>query len=69
LLLSQASIAIILPVSIICLFYLTSRKNLMGNTVNKRIDIIILIMISLFSAYICLLGVKGVISDIINVLN
>lgn len=69
LLLSQASIAIILPVSIVCLFYLTSRKDLMGNNTNKWIDIIILTLISLFSAYICLLGVKGLISDIINMLN
>ena len=69
LLLSQASIAIILPVSIVALFYLTSRKNLMGNTVNKRSDKVILILISLFSVYICLLGVKGVIGDIINFLS
>jgi manganese transport protein len=68
LLLSQASIAIILPVSIISLFYLTSKKSLMGKIANKWIDKIILTFISLFSVYICLLGVKGVVSDIINFL-
>jgi len=66
LLLSQASIAIILPVSIVSLFYLTSSKSLMGHETNKPVDKIILTLISLFSVYICLLGIKGVIGDIIN---
>lgn len=66
LLLSQASIAIILPVTIVSLFYLTSKKSLMGNDANKWIDIIILTLVSLFSAYICILGIEGVFSDIIN---
>ncbi len=69
LLLSQASIAIILPISIVSLFYLTSRKSLMGNATNKPGDKIILTIISLFSAYICVLGVRGVIGDIINFLS
>ena len=66
LLLSQASIAIILPVSIVSLFYLTSRKSVMGHETNKPVVKIILTLISLFSVYICLLGIKGVIGDIIN---
>ncbi len=69
LLLSQASIAIILPVSIVSLFFLTSRKSLMGNAVNGRGDNLLLTLISLFSAYICILGVEGVIGDIVNFLN
>ena len=69
LLLSQASIAIILPVSIVSLFYLTSRKSLMGNATNKTVDRTILTLISLFSVYICVLGVRGVIDDIINILS
>ena len=69
LLLSQASIAIILPVSIVSLFFLTSRKSLMGNAVNGRGDNILLTLISLFSAYICILGVEGVIGDVIHFLN
>ena len=68
LLLSQACIAIILPVSIVSLFYLTSMKSLMGNEANKRVDKVILILISLFSGYISLLGIEGVINDIINFL-
>lgn len=65
LLLSQASIAIILPLSIVCLFILTSRKSLMGIAINKQVDYILLSLISLFSLFICLLGIKGIISDII----
>lgn len=69
LLLSQASIAIILPVSIVSLFYLSSSKNLMGNAANKQVDKIILTLISLITFYICLLGIKGFIGDITNFLN
>jgi Mn2+/Fe2+ NRAMP family transporter len=61
-------IAIILPVSIVALFYLTSKRSLMGQATNKPVDKLILILISLFSIYICFLGVKGVFSDIINFL-
>jgi Mn2+/Fe2+ NRAMP family transporter len=64
LLLSQASIAIILPVSVVSLFYLTSRKNLMGSETNRWSDRIILTLIVLFSAYVCMLGIRGVAGDI-----
>jgi len=38
----------------------------MGHETNKPVVKIILTLISLFSVYICLLGIKGVIGDIIN---
>ncbi len=66
LLLSQASIAIILPISIASLFYLTSNKKLMGNSSNKTIDIVILTLIMIFSLYMCILGIKGVFLDIFS---
>ena len=66
LLLSQASIAIILPVSIGSLFYLTSNKKLMGTSSNKALDIIILSLIMAFSMYVSVLGIKGVFIDIFH---
>ncbi len=67
LLLSQASIAIILPVSIVALFFLTSKKKLMKSHCNKTIDYILLGLIMVFAFYMCGLGIEGVISDIINI--
>jgi len=66
LLLSQASIAIMLPVSIASLFFLTSKKKLMGEYSNSFSDIIILGLIMIFAVYMCTLGIKGVITDIAN---
>lgn len=66
LMLSQASIAIMLPLSIVSLFYLTSRKKIMGKYSNTLFDWIILGLITIFSVYICALGVEGVINDLIN---
>jgi Mn2+/Fe2+ NRAMP family transporter len=64
LLLSQASIAIMLPVSIAALFILTSRKKLMGENVNQPVDYILLALIMIFALYMCWIGINGVLSDI-----
>ena len=64
LMLSQACIAIVLPITIASVFYLTSKKNIMGNHANRFHDIIILSFIMLFSLYMSVLGVQGLIVDI-----
>lgn len=64
LILSQACITIILPVTIACIFYLTSKKVLMGNHVNCIYDYVLLSIILLFSVYVSTLGIKGLITDL-----
>jgi len=66
-LISQASIAIILPVSIASLFILTSTKSIMRSYSNRPVDYVLLGLIMLFALYMCSLGIKGVIADIINI--
>ncbi|MBJ6368631.1 Nramp family divalent metal transporter [Snuella sedimenti] len=64
LILSQACIVIILPITIACIFYLTSKKVLMGNHVNRIYDYVLLSIILLFSVYVSTLGIKGLITDL-----
>ncbi|WP_299547797.1 Nramp family divalent metal transporter [Seonamhaeicola sp.] len=64
LMLSQASIAIVLPLTIGSVFYLTCKKSLMDQYVNKIHDIIILILIMGFTLYVSSLGIEGLISDL-----
>jgi Mn2+/Fe2+ NRAMP family transporter len=61
---SQACLAVILPVSIVSLFYLTGNKSLMKEYSNSRFDKAILIIIMAFSSYISFLGIKGLIIDL-----
>jgi len=65
---SQACIGIILPLLIACLWYLTTRKTLMGKYVNKPFDNYLLLGILLFSAVMGGLGLKGVLTDILNMI-
>ncbi|NND07035.1 MAG: Nramp family divalent metal transporter [Saprospiraceae bacterium] len=65
-LLSQACIAIVLPVVIASVFYLTSSEVLMGKYRNKQVDTIILSLIMIFAMYMGGLGIKGLITDLIN---
>lgn len=64
--LSQACIAIMLPLTIASIFYLTSNKKLMKEYVNKASEKIILSLIMLFSIYMGLLGIKGLIIDLMK---
>lgn len=66
LMLSQACIAIVLPITIGSVFYLTCNKSLMGNHVNKMYDLIILSIIMLFTLYVSSLGIEGLITDLSN---
>lgn len=65
-LLSQACIAIMLPLTIASIFYLTSNKKLMKEFVNKTKEKVILTLIMLFSIYMGCLGIEGLIIDLMN---
>ena len=64
LILSQTCIAIILPLTVGSLFYLSGKKSLMKNYSIQRFDIIILSLIMLFSLYMSVLGIREIITDI-----
>lgn len=64
LILSQACITIILPIIIACIFYLTSKKELMNKHINRYYDVILLSTILLFSIYMSSLGMRGLINDL-----
>jgi len=67
LMLSQASIAIVLPITVGSVFYLTCKKSLMKSHVNKIHDIIILILIMAFTLYVSSLGIEGLIEDLAKI--
>jgi len=57
---SQAFNAVILPITVACIFYLANRKDLMGAYKNTVVSNIILVTILLFSIFTSFIGVKGV---------
>lgn len=58
---SQALNAIILPLTVISIFYLVNRKNLMGENKAGKVSNIILTLILLFAIFTSVSGIKGVI--------
>ena len=56
---SQAFNAVILPVTVVCIFYLSNRKDLMGEQVNHWSANIILVHILLFALFTSSVGVRG----------
>ena len=65
-LLSQACISIVLPLTLAAVFYLTSSKHLMHDNANKTYDHIILWLIMAFSIYMSYLGIGGLLMDLQN---
>ena len=57
---SQAFNAVILPITVACIFYLANQKDLMGNHKNTIIANIILAVILLFSLFTSVIAIKGV---------
>ena len=57
---SQAFNAVILPITVACIFYLSNRKDLMKEHKNTLVSNIILLAILLFSIFTSFVGVKGV---------
>ena len=61
---SQAFGAVILPITVGCIFYLTNRKDLMGEHKNKLVANIILAAIMVFALFMSYLAVKGLILEL-----
>jgi Mn2+/Fe2+ NRAMP family transporter len=59
---SQAFNAVILPITVACIFYLSNRTDLMGEHKNKLISNLILTAILLFSLFTSFIAVKGVLN-------
>ena len=60
---SQAFGAIILPLTVGCIFYLTNRKDLMGEHKNKPLSNTILAVILLFALFMSFLAIKGLVLE------
>lgn len=65
LLLSQACLAIVLPLTVGAIFYLTSKKSVMNSHVNGLKEYIILGLVMLFSLYMGAQGFIGLIEDLL----
>jgi Mn2+/Fe2+ NRAMP family transporter len=57
---SQAFNAVILPITVACIFYLSNRKDLMGEHRSSAIGNIVLTAILLFSLFTSSVSVRGV---------
>ena len=57
---SQSFNAVILPTSVLCIFYLGNRKELMAEHRNNLATNIVLFLILLFSIFTSVVGIKGV---------
>ena len=57
---SQAFNAVILPVTVACIFYLGNRKDLMGAYKNGLIANIILTAVLFFALFTSAIGIRGV---------
>ena len=63
-LISQAALTMLLPLTLIAIVYITSQKSIMGKYHNKSCDYGILILIMSFAIYMGVLGIQGLIVDI-----
>ena len=63
-LLSQACLAVVLPITIGSIIYLTGKRNLMKAYINKKSDWIFLSAIMMFSLYMSGLGIRGLLIDL-----
>jgi len=61
---SQAFNSVILPVTVVCIFYLGNKKELMGKHRNTKMTNIILSVILLFSIVTSVMGISGVLQII-----
>lgn len=63
-LLSQASISVVLPLVVLAIIYLTSKKSIMGDYRTKKKDYVVLTGILIFAFYMSFQGIKGLIIDL-----
>ena len=64
LLLSQAGISVVMPLALLGLMYLSSRKDILGDHRPKPIEWILLVLIACFSLFMSSQAVQGLIKDI-----
>lgn len=64
--LSQACAAVVLPVTIISLLYLSNKKSLMNGYKNILCNNVLLSLVLAFSLYMSSLGIRGIITDLSN---
>jgi manganese transport protein len=60
---SQAFAALVLPVTVGGIFYLTSSKKIMGEHANSKIENVILFLIFLFALFMGGVGIRGFVQD------
>ena len=60
---SQAFASLVLPTTVACIFYLTTRKSIMGAHANRRGDVILLSVILLFALFMGGVGFQGFLED------
>jgi Mn2+/Fe2+ NRAMP family transporter len=63
-LLSQACISVVLPLVVVAIIYLTSKKSIMGEYRTTKKDYIVLAGILMFAMYMSFQGIKGLIIDL-----
>ncbi len=63
---SQAFNAVILPITVACIFYLSNRQDLMGEHKNNWLENSIMAVILLFSLFTSVIGIRGVWQSIIG---
>ena len=56
---SQVFSALILPITVLSILYLTSKKSIMGEHVNRPLTNIVLSVILFFAIYMCGTGIRG----------
>lgn len=61
---SQAFGALVLPATVLCIFYLTNKKSIMGNYTNGKLDNVILSFILIFSLIMGGIGINGFLKDL-----
>lgn len=60
---SQAFASLVLPTTVACIFYLTSRRAIMGEHANRRGDVLLLSLILLFALFMGGVGFQGFLED------
>ncbi|TLX78118.1 divalent metal cation transporter [Labilibacter sediminis] len=66
LLMSQACLSIVLPITVGAIIYLSSKKSLMGNQINNKKEMVLLALVMVFALYMGYQGIQGVIFDVIG---
>ena len=61
---SQAFGAVILPLTVGCIFYLTNRKDLMGEHKNNALTNLVFCLIMLFALFMSYLAIKGLLVEL-----